>query len=124
MDDAIHVWLVGLANGPFDGAAAMLTADEREQASRFMSASLVRGFIAKRASLRQILATYTRRRATDLAFRIDAHGKPHLLDEDGGASTLQFNVSDAGDHALIAVTTQRAIGVDIEAIRQIEDADD
>src|SRR3982751_5132219 len=121
---AIHVWLVSLADVPAAGAAAILTPDERQQASRFMSASLMRGFISKRAALRQILAIYTRRPAADLAFRIDGHGKPHLLERDGAASTLQFNVSDAGEYALVAVAMQRAIGVDIEAIRQIEDADD
>jgi 4'-phosphopantetheinyl transferase len=121
---AIHVWLVTLAEVPTDGAADMLTSDERKQASRFMSASLVRGFIARRAALRQILATYTRTRAADLAFRTGAHGKPQLLDPHGAASTLQFNTSDAGGYALIAVTMQQAIGVDIEAIRQIDDADD
>ena len=121
---AIHVWLVTLADVPSDGAADMLTPDEREQASRFMSAALTRGFIAKRAALRQILATYTSVHAADLAFRTSAHGKPHLLDRDGAASTIEFNVSDAGRYALVAVAMRRAIGVDIEAIRHIEDADD
>ena len=121
---AIHVWLVTLADVPADGAADMLTPDEREQASRFMSATLTRRFISKRAALRQILATCTRRPAAELVFRTGAHGKPHLRECDGAASTLEFNVSDAGDYALVAVTMRRAIGVDIEAIRQIEDADD
>jgi 4'-phosphopantetheinyl transferase len=112
-----------MADVPSDGAADMLTPDEREQASRYMSASLTHRFISRRAALRQILAAYSRMRAADLAFRTGAHGKPHLLETDGAASTLEFNLSDAGDYALVALTMQRAIGVDIEAIRPIEDAD-
>ena len=121
---AIHVWLVPLADVPVDGAAAVLTSDERDQASRFVSAALTRRFICKRATLRQILASYTRTRAIDIAFGTGAQGKPYLRESDGAASPLEFNVSDAGEHALVAVAMQRPVGVDIETIRPIEDADD
>jgi 4'-phosphopantetheinyl transferase len=121
---AIHVWLVPLADVPLNGAAAVLTPDEREQASRFVSASLTRRFICKRAALRQILASYARTRPVDIAFGTGAQGKPFLRECDGAASPLEFNMSDAGEHVLVAVAMQRPIGVDIEAIRQIEDADD
>ncbi|WP_316227193.1 MULTISPECIES: 4'-phosphopantetheinyl transferase family protein [unclassified Bradyrhizobium] len=109
---------------PINGAAAVLAPDEREQASRFVSASLTRRFICKRATLRQILASYARTRAADIAFGASAQGKPFLLGRDGAASPLEFNASDAGEHMLVAIAMQRPIGVDIETIRQIEQADD
>jgi 4'-phosphopantetheinyl transferase len=121
---AIHVWLVTLVDVSSDGAAAVLSPDERAHGSRFVSAPLRRRFVCKRAALRHILATYARTRAADLAFGTGEHGKPYLLERDGTASSLEFNVSDAGEYALVAVAMQRAVGVDIETIRQIEDADD
>jgi 4'-phosphopantetheinyl transferase len=120
---AIHVWLVPLADVPIDGAAAVLTPGERGQASRFVSAALTHRFIGKRATLRQILASYAGTRAVDIAFGTGAQGKPFLRQRDGAASPLEFSVSDAGEQVLVAVAMQRPIGVDIEAIRQIEDAD-
>lgn len=71
---AVHVWLVPLADVPINGAAAVLTPDEREQASRFVSASLTRRFICKRAALHQILASYARTRVIDFAFGTGAQG--------------------------------------------------
>jgi 4'-phosphopantetheinyl transferase len=121
---AIHIWLAALADVPADGAAAVLSPDEREKAARFRSASLTCRFIRKRAALRHILATYGRTRAVDLAFGTGAHGKPYLQERSGAASPLEFNMSDAGEYAVVAVAMQQPIGVDIETIRPIEDADD
>lgn len=121
---AIHVWLVPLADVPIDGAAAVLTPAEREQSSRFVSASLTRRFICKRATLRRILASYAGMHAAEIAFGAGAQGKPFLRERDGAASPLEFNVSDAGEHVLVAVAMQRPIGVDIEMMRPMEEADD
>lgn len=59
-----------------------------------------------RASLRGIIARYT-----DAAeFTFGPHGKPAL-------AGVEFNLSHAGEFALVAVTAATPVGVDIELIR-------
>lgn len=89
---------------------ALLSEDERNRAWRFhRHADRVRA-VATRSALRQLLARRTGRRAGELRFAANAHGKPEL---DSGTG-IEFNVSHAGSHAMIAFSSGRPIGVDIE----------
>jgi 4'-phosphopantetheinyl transferase len=69
-----------------------------------------------RATLARCLAVTPER----LVFAYGAHGKP-VLAGPYRDSTLSFNVSHSGDHALIGLTLGRAIGVDIEQLRPMAD---
>jgi 4'-phosphopantetheinyl transferase len=121
----MHVWLVPLVDVPSDDrtVAATLTRAERERAVHFASPLLIRRFVCRRVALRRILTMYRRVRAQDITFGLGAHGKPYILEQDGTASPLKFNISDTGDHVLIAVMMHREIGIDIETVRQVEEAD-
>jgi len=60
---------------------------------------------------RAVLARYTGRSPTSLAFARGPHGKPQLL---GGARALSFNLSDSGAWLALAVSGAAAVGVDLE----------
>lgn len=92
-----------------DADWAVLSEDEGDRALRFRQhADRVR-FVRTRATLRRVLATRLRSRPEALRFSAGGHGKPRLK-----ARSMHFNVSHAGEHALIALSAQRAVGVDIE----------
>jgi 4'-phosphopantetheinyl transferase len=65
--------------------------------------------------LRKILGRYLDIPPKELQFTENAHGKPELS---GAASLLRFNLSHSDDLMLLAVTHARAVGVDLELIRE------
>jgi 4'-phosphopantetheinyl transferase len=115
-----HVWLIRLDPSAQRLAALtpLLSADERRRAEAFQFAHLRQKYIAAHGALREVLACYTGQSPADIHFWQNAHGKPHLSN-----SQLQFNVSHSGDLALCAVADGRALGVDIEVIRPMDDLD-
>ena len=73
-------------------------------------------FIAVRTSLRKILARETGLAPENLVIWEANHEKPRL-DTPPGAPQVHFNVSHSGDYAVIAVSQDAEVGVDIEQIR-------
>ena len=73
-----------------------------------------------RRSLRDILSRYLRIRPADIKFRYEVNGKPEVVEEQN-ETELRFNVSHSADVAILAVSCNRAVGVDIEAIREQPD---
>lgn len=71
----------------------------------------------RRAPLRAMLAAYLGIPASAVALDEDARGKPRLADavlRAAGSPPLEFNWSHSGDYALIALSRDGALGVDIE----------
>lgn len=66
------------------------------------------------AALREVLARYLDERPTGIELRTGPHGKPALADP---SLPLRFSLSHSGELALVAVTLEREIGVDVERIR-------
>jgi len=98
----------------------VLSPDERDRAACYRFDGDRQAFIAARGTLRLILSLYLGIGPEDLAFHYGDYGKPELTMD----SDLQFNLSHAGDVALIAVTHNRQLGVDVEPVRALPDADD
>jgi 4'-phosphopantetheinyl transferase len=65
------------------------------------------------AATRQILGRYLELPADRVELISESKGKPRLA----GKSTLCFNLSHSGDLALLAVTSGREVGVDVEKMR-------
>jgi 4'-phosphopantetheinyl transferase len=103
----IHVWRIRL-NLPVAGSSP-LSGDELQRAERLRDAVKRAQFIAGRSGMRTLLGEYTHTHPRDLRFTYGPHGKPSLPD-----SQLQFNFSNSGGMALLAVSIDRAIGIDIE----------
>ncbi|HEY3025905.1 MAG TPA: 4'-phosphopantetheinyl transferase superfamily protein [Pyrinomonadaceae bacterium] len=115
-EDEVHVWRVPLNDSRITELRSMLGPDECARADRFHFDRDRNHFIVARTSLRTILGAYIKKNPAELSFSYSRYGKPSLFGEPA-ANGLSFNLSHANELALIAVTRNRAIGVDIEFIR-------
>jgi 4'-phosphopantetheinyl transferase len=73
----------------------------------------------RRAPLVALLARYLDVPEADVALGEDARGKPYLASPSNirrGGSPLEFNWSHSGDYALVALSRNDAVGVDIERL--------
>jgi 4'-phosphopantetheinyl transferase len=110
MDKAhVDLWTVSLVNP----APNHLSEDEIARANRFKFEEDRVRWTRARSSLRLILSRYAGDDPAQLAFIYGPNGKPALLP----CSDVEFNLSHAGDWALIAVARSIPVGVDIERIR-------
>jgi 4'-phosphopantetheinyl transferase len=117
------VWTTRLDLDPARRAAlaATLSSDEWERASRFRFETHRHRFVSGRGILRGVLAYYVGVEPENLRFLQGAHGKPELAPE-FALSRIHFNLSHSEDLALIAVTRNARVGVDVERTRPLEDA--
>jgi 4'-phosphopantetheinyl transferase len=133
-----RVWLVeldaGLSPDHVDIAEPgpeleVLCDDERTRSARFVRARDRRRFACCRAALREILGGLLRKPPAELRFRVVEHGKPVLdfaamgINEGDGLRAVRFNVSHSSDLALIGVCRGHEIGVDLEWIKRIAEAE-
>jgi len=100
----------------------LLSDAERRRAKRFAFDRDARRFIVARARLRQLLATRVGERPEAVELVYGAHGKPALAPR-FAHSGVHFNVSHRDDLAVYAFSRGRAIGIDVEAVRALPDAD-
>jgi len=103
---------------------SVLSEAERDRASRFVRPRDGRRFAVCRGSLRLILGQLTNASPQAVAFRFGPGGKPELAGPwpPGDAPLLRFNVTHSDDLALIAVSLDRELGVDLERLRTISEA--
>jgi len=111
----VHVWAVPLRVDPVHLAdvRALLSPDEVAKAERIIVPGKREQSIVARGALRSLLADYTGVPSRELVFGYEEKGRPFLADAALGTT---FNVSHSGDLALIAVTREGTIGVDVERI--------
>lgn len=117
--EEVHLWRtpLDLRGSTLERLNATLADDEKVRAERFRLAEGRTRFTAARGVLRDILARYARVEAASLQFGYQASGKPFLLAGSGGGG-LQFNLSHSKGMGLFGVTLGRAVGVDVEFVRQ------
>jgi len=101
---------------------AVLSSDERERANRFIFQRDRLRFIVRRAQLRKLLGERLGVAAANVRFSTTVHGKP-LLAEPVDRSGVTFNVSHSGDLSVYAFAASTDVGVDVETIRIIEEAE-
>jgi 4'-phosphopantetheinyl transferase len=126
----IRVLRVGLASGGDDDPPeafplwSILADEERVRALRFVRPRDRRRFAVCRGSLRMILGRLLNRPGESLAFRSGPGGKPELAPNSDreGRSPLRFNITHSDELALIAVSWERELGVDLERIRNISES--
>ena len=114
----VDVWSIELACAAASERrlSAALSRDERARADRFvMSADRLRYRVAHGA-LRTILGGCTGADPAQLRFAHGEHGKPLLA---GGP---HFSLSHSVDVALVAVSRECEVGVDVEQVRPVADA--
>ena len=116
----VHLWRIPLEQsaGCLAARRALLSAEERTRLDRYRFPELKERFVARRGALRTILSRYVGVEPVELRFQRDAEGKPRL-DVQAGAPRVRFNLSDSEELALLAVTLDHEIGVDLEALRPL-----
>jgi 4'-phosphopantetheinyl transferase len=120
----IHIWCASLDQPSVRmyRLERTLAADEHERAARLHFERDRRRFVAARGLLRTLLGAYMGIPPHDIRFEYGPHGKP-MLQQAPGAAAIQFNVSHSHGLALYAITRDREIGVDVEYVRPLPDAD-
>jgi 4'-phosphopantetheinyl transferase len=115
----VELWRIALDLPPAElaVAAATLAPDERERAARLARPALRDRFVAARGGVRAILAGYVGAPPGSLELVAAPGGKPALR---GGP---RFSVSHSDAIAVLAVSGDREVGVDVEALRPVRDPD-
>ena len=115
----VHIWRssLDLPREKVEILAQTLSTDERLRADRFHFEQDKQRFIVARGVLRTILSNYLGIPASCLEFNYGHYGKPAIKD-----TQLRFNLSHSQSLALYAITRDRELGIDLEFIRPINDA--
>lgn len=95
---------------------------ERRRAERLVNDRDRRRFIARRAHLRRLLSDRLGAAPQRIRFSHGQHGKPSLAPPFDSAG-LRFSLSHCEDLALYALSDGTEVGVDMEAVRVLPDAD-
>ncbi len=101
---------------------AWLSSDERARAERFRFAVHRNRFVVARGRLREILGASLGVAPGEIAFEYSPRGKPSLA-RPFAAQGLRFNLSHADGLALYAIAHGREVGVDVERVRPLPDAE-
>lgn len=117
--DEAHVWRASLDQPATVIAklAPLLSQDEYQRARRYYRPVDRDRFIVGRGMLRKIISAYLSLPPGQLRFTYNEYGKP-TVSGDQNDRALNFNLSHSADLTLYAVTRGRAVGIDIEYIRE------
>lgn len=122
--DTLHVWRAWLDVGDDTRRwlASHLSRDELARAGRYHSSRDRERFIVARGILRTLLGNYLDVAPAQLVLGRGSHGKPHLERPRAGLD-LRFNVSHSGDLALYVFALDRDVGIDVERVHELPDAE-
>lgn len=120
---AVHIWYVPVTDLAAQAAQLrpLLSGDELAAADRLHFASDRLRMVCRRGAVRTILGRHTGLAPQDLVFRANEQGKPELAGP-AARSGIRFNVARSDGLVVCAVTAGRRVGVDVEAVRPVDDA--
>lgn len=118
-DGEVHVWHVDLERPPDEVERLERTLPEREirRAARQPFEARRRDLVISGAALRAILGSYLDADPRATRFRVDPGGKPRI-DPAWHPAPLTFNLTHSRGRALVAVSREREVGVDVERLRR------
>ena len=118
----VQIWVADLEVPEWVEAAltSLLDEDEQARSRAFRFDYLRRRFIVSHAMVRSVLGEHLDVPPESLTFVAGRHGKPALAGKHEGA--VEFNLSHSGDRALLAVSEDGPVGVDVEQFRALRDA--
>lgn len=119
--EQIHIWQLNIPQmkGYLESWIPCLAPSERDRMNRFKFERDRTRFGLSQGGLRQLLGRYVQRDPATLDFKTEAKGKPYLC-VDGQRSPLQFNLSHSGEWVVYALSSDRPVGIDIEAVRDLD----
>lgn len=120
----VHVWRVWveLPPGRYGRLLTLLDGDEKARAARYRFWRDRCAFVATRGVLRLLLGGYLSGDPRRIRFELGKYRKPRIRASEAGRE-LQFNVSHSAGVALIAIAEGRAVGIDLEKVREGVDVD-
>ncbi|WP_107670767.1 4'-phosphopantetheinyl transferase superfamily protein [Cyanothece sp. BG0011] len=120
----VHIWKTNLEQSSIhvQNSFNLLNEEEKIKAQRFRFEKHQQRYTLARSSLRKILSFYLGISPQDIKFQYNEYGKPELLDKINTIN-LQFNVSHSENIAIYGITCDYLIGVDIEYIRPMSEAE-
>lgn len=120
----LHLWKLRLNQGEpkLRLLEQTLAPDERARAERFHFERDRRRYIAARGQVRMILCRYLDVDPRSLQFCYGPCGKPFLA-QPYESGTLSFSLSHSRELALAVVARDRDVGVDLESIHRLKDAE-
>jgi 4'-phosphopantetheinyl transferase len=118
----VHIWRINLNSDELQlqSFRETLSSDEIARAERFYFPEHRQRFMAGRGTLRTILGQYLDIAPKQVEFEYQPRGKP-LLAAKFADKGLLFNLSHSQDLALLGISYQHQIGVDLEYIRTMSD---
>lgn len=121
LDQEVHIWQVSLDQLPptVSRLSDLLSDDERAQAGRFDFEHDREHYIIARGVLRTVLGKYLGISPQQIRFEYGDHGKPVLP----GTPPLRFNLTHSNNLMLLAVTLRHDVGIDMEYLRLMPDAE-
>jgi 4'-phosphopantetheinyl transferase len=109
----VDVWPISLCPDDVPEAESVLSSEERQRADRFRFPKHANRYRQCHAAMRQVLGRYLSVSPGKVELTHGSWGKPRLASD----SNLRFNLSHSGDLALLAVSTDLDVGVDVETLR-------
>ena len=113
-----HCWRARLGPVPLE-SLAILSASERARWARFHAAGAQRAYAGAHLFMRTVLGQYTEQPPAALALGADARQKPTI----NATSPLWFNLSYRAQWAVLAVSNEGEVGIDIEEVKPIAGAE-
>ncbi len=116
----VHLWLAFCADADREllhqRYRALMTPEERARGDRFYFERDRARYRVTRALVRTVLSRYAPIAPQDWRFEANAWGAPRIANPEPEARSLSFNLTHTHDLVVLAVTRQRALGVDTENI--------
>ena len=103
-------------------AARVLSRGERVRATKFLVERERRRFVAARAQLRELLGSRLGVAPGTIDLVYGPLGKPALSPTFAG-SAIRFNLAHSGDVAAYVFTRGLEVGIDVEIVREVPEAD-
>lgn len=115
----LHLWKIRTEGegAPLARLWPLLSPRESERAAKLKFDHHRERYVRAQAGLRMILSGYVGLEPEAIGFQYAEAGKPFLEDTSSG---LEFNLTNSGDLALVALSVGAPLGVDCEQVRACE----
>lgn len=114
------VWFacIGDHANDVDGLARdLLSGDERDRLGRYRTRETAERYVVTRSLVRMVLSEHLSIAPRDIRVSRTDSGKPVI------AEGAHFNVTHSGDLVLLALSRERAVGIDVERRREVPRVD-
>jgi 4'-phosphopantetheinyl transferase len=118
----IHLWLCFYESirdrALLNQYLSLLSADELRQQRRFYFERDRHRYLVTRAMVRTVLSKYVPIAPEQWLFGANQYGRPEVCNKDARANGLSFNLSHTRSLIVLGIARDRAIGVDVENVRE------